>query len=75
MKVFKPGQLVEMDGLLAVVVGVPQDDAAPDNHVALWFGEPPCKRISEGGAGGQHAEVWMVPAEYISCAASPAIRH
>jgi hypothetical protein len=75
MSIFKRGQLVETDGLLAVVVGTPQDGGAPDDHLALWFGEPRCKRISEGGAGGKQAEIWTVPAEYCTLAASPVLRH
>ena len=75
MITFKRGQFVETDGLLAVVVGTPQDGGAPDDHLTLWFGEPRCKRTSEGGAGGQHPEVWTVPAEYCTVAASPVARH
>ena len=75
MNTFERGQFVEKDGLLAVVVGTPQDGGAPEDHIALWFGEPRCKRISEGGVGGKQAEVWTVPAEYCTLAASPVLRH
>ena len=48
MNIFTRGQFVESDGLLAVVVGTPEDGGAPDNHLTLWYGEPECKRISHG---------------------------
>lgn len=69
------GQFVEHDGLLAVVVGTPQDGGAPENHVALWYGEPECTRISAGGTGGRRPEVWTVPEEYCAAAALPIVRH
>ena len=75
MSIFKRGQFVEHDGLLAVVVGTPEDGSAPEGHVALWFGEPRGKRISEGGVGGQAPEVWTVPAEYCTLAVTPDVRH
>jgi hypothetical protein len=55
------GAFVELDGLLAVVVGLPGDDNVPDEHAALWFGDPPTTRRSEGGSGGARPEVWTVP--------------
>lgn len=72
---FRRGDLIEHDGLLAVVVGTPEDGGAPDEHLALWYGDPRCVRRSQGGAGGQQAEVWTVPAEYCSAAATPLVRH
>jgi hypothetical protein len=74
MSTFKRGDFIEHDGLLAVVVGTGEDGGAPESHVALWFGEPRCTRISMGGVGGLHPEVWTVPAEYCA-AASPYVRH
>lgn len=72
---FERGQFVELDGLLAVVVGTSGDQNVPDEHLALWFGDPPCTRISEGGSGGQRPDVRTVPAEYCTPAAAPVIRH
>ena len=69
------GDLVEIDGLLAVVVGVQGDADVPDEHVAVWFGEPKCTRVSEGGPGAAPPEVWTVPAEYLTRAKSPIVKH
>jgi hypothetical protein len=69
------GQFVEMDGLLAVVVGTDRDPEVPEEHVALWFGEPQGKRKSRGGPGGLQPEVWTVPEQYCSPAADPIMRH
>jgi len=75
MSLWERGQLVELDGLLAVVVGVSGDPGVPEDHVALWFGDPKTKRKSQGGKGGFRPEVWTVPEEYCSRAAEPIIRH
>jgi hypothetical protein len=75
MNTFERGQFVEKDGLLAVVVGISGDKDVPDEHLALWFGDPFSKRISEGGSGGRSPEVWTVPAEYCTAASAPVIRH
>jgi hypothetical protein len=37
---FQIGSFVEFDGLLAVVVGVAGHNDVPEEHLALWFGEP-----------------------------------
>ena len=46
MHKWKRGDLVELDGLLAVVVGVEGDPDIPEDHVAVWFGDPRCERKS-----------------------------
>jgi hypothetical protein len=69
------GQIVELDGLLAAVVGTGDDSWVPEDHVALWFGDPDCVRKSKGGTGGLHPEVWFVPAEYCTPAAEMDLRH
>ena len=69
------GDFVKFDGLLAVVVGLLGDPNVPEGHIALWFGTPQCKRLSEGGRSGAHPEVWTVPADYCDPAADPVIRH
>ena len=69
------GELVEIDGLLAVVVGIDTDLDVPDDHVLIWFGDPKTKRISEGGTGGAKPELWIVPTDYCSAATKPVIKH
>jgi hypothetical protein len=72
---WKRGDLVELDGLLAVVVGLEGDLNVPEDHVAVWFGDPRCKRKSEGGTGGKQPEIWVVPAEYLVAAVPPLLKH
>jgi hypothetical protein len=65
------GDLIEFDGLLAAVLAVAgdpfplsmADDFVPDDHLAVWFGDPSARRISEGGPGGHVAVIHIVPAE------------
>ena len=75
MPLWERGQLVELDGLLAVVVGVNGDPNVPEDHVALWFGDPKTIRKSKGGRGGLRPEIWSVPEEYCIKAAEPVIKH
>lgn len=75
MNTYQRGDFIEHDGLLAVVVGTDKDGGAPAGHLALWYGDPRCTRVSSGGVGGKHPEVWMVPTEYCAPAATPAFRH
>lgn len=72
---WKRGDLVELDGLLAVVVAVEGDPHVGEDHIAVWFGDPRCLRKSKGGTGGQQPEIWTVPAEYFEEAASPVWKH
>ena len=72
---FKRGDLVEYDGLLAAVVGTPEDGSAPEEHLALWFGMPQGTRLSQGGPGKLQPEVWTVPAEYCRLAREARISH
>jgi len=75
MSEWRRGDLVERDGLLAVVAGVAGDPGVPEDHVAVWFGEPRCIRKSEGGKGGRQPEVWTVPAENLAATAEPFWQH
>ena len=75
MALWRHGQLVEMDGMLAVVVGIDGDPGVPEEHVILWFGKPHTVRTSQGGTGGVRPEVWTVPEEYCVPAAVPDVRH
>lgn len=63
---WRRGDLVELDGLLAVVVGTEGEPDVPEGHVALWFGEPRCVRESEGGKGGERPEIWAIPEDMLA---------
>jgi hypothetical protein len=69
------GDFVEVDGLLAVVVGAAGDENVPDEHLALWFGDPQGKRLSQGGAGNLIPEVWTVPIDVCRVAQPPSFLH
>ena len=69
---FKRGDIVEIEGQLAVVVGTFEDGSAPEDHVAVWFGDPKTVR---GGRGGQKPEVWTIPADLFRNAADPEVLH
>jgi hypothetical protein len=73
--IWRHGDLVEFDGILAAVVGVAGDPGVPEEHVALWFGEPRGERRSRGGAGGLRPVVLTVPDEYCQPALEPNVRH
>ncbi len=75
MPAWKRGDFVELNGLLAVVVGIEGDPGLPEDHSAVWFGDPKCLRTSEGGTGGARSEVWTVPTEYLTSAALPTWKH
>jgi hypothetical protein len=70
------GDFVELDGLLDVVVasaGEPDGagDLVPEDHVALWFGAPPTKRVSEGGEGGGRTRSLDGPSRALPDGAEP----
>jgi hypothetical protein len=83
MNTWKRGDVIELDGLLGVVVGVEGDPmigvtgghTVPDDHIAVWFGDPRCVRKSQGGPGAQRPEVWTVPGEYFTPAEPPVWKH
>lgn len=75
MSEWRRGDLVELDGLIAVVVGIAGDPEVPEDHVAIWSGEPRCVRKSSGGPGGRRPEVFTVPAGILIAAAEPIWRH
>jgi len=74
---FSLGQFVVLDGLPAVVVGLPGGHGVPtpEDHLALWFGDPQVERASQGGPGDPVPEVWTVPAKYCRPCRPPDIRH
>ena len=71
----KKGDFVEFDGLPAVVVGVEGDPNVPEDHVALWFGEPQVERKSSGGTGGHLPLVYTVPLDLCEPSQEPQIIH
>ena len=38
MRTWQKGDFVEVDGLIAIVVGVPGESEVPEEQLALWFG-------------------------------------
>jgi hypothetical protein len=75
MSAWRRGDLVELDGLLAVIVGLQDEPGVPEDHVALWLGEPQGERLSRGGSGGLRPVVYTVPTDYICPALKPDMRH
>ncbi len=75
MATWNCGQMVEFDGLLAVIVGTDEESWVPEDHVAVWFGDPKCIRLSEGGPGGIRPELWLIPAENCKPAVEPTVLH
>lgn len=69
------GQLIEFDGIPAVIVGLSSDIGVPEDHVALWFGNSNATRKSQGGNGGIVPEVWTVPASLCEPGTAPTFRH
>ena len=75
MATWRRGDLIEFDGLLAVVVGAAGEPGVPEDHIKLWFGEPQSDRISQGGSGGHVPIVWTVPEKYCHPTPPPDVRH
>jgi hypothetical protein len=69
---FKRGDIVEISGQLAAVVGTFEDGSAPEDHLAVWFGNP---RTERGGTGGQKPEVWTIPEDLFKKAIDPEVLH
>ena len=71
------GDFVVVDGLPAVIVGLPdgQGVETPEDHLALWFGTPPVERTSKGGGVHPQPKVWTVPAEYCEACDDPKVMH
>jgi hypothetical protein len=69
---WKRGDLVELNGELAVVVGVDGESGVPEDHVGLWYGES--KSISQSG-GRKVPVIWTVPKEYCQPALPAEVRH
>ena len=69
---FKRGDIVEIEGQLAVVVGTVGDGSAPEDHISVWFGDP---KTARGGRGGRRPEVWTIPEELFKKAIDPEVLH
>ena len=69
---FKRGDIVEIEGQLAVVVGTFGDGSAPEDHIAVWFGDP---KTARGERGGRRPEVWTIPEELFKKAEAPQVLH
>jgi hypothetical protein len=72
---FHIGEFIEFDGLLGIVVGLSGESGVPDDHLAIWFGEPQGRRKSAGGEGNLVPIVWTVPTEYCLPAKAPILQH
>ena len=69
------GDLVVLNGLLAVVVGIPGDPNVPEDHIAIWYGEPQDQRLSKESPGQEKPKVYTVPAEYCYPGPEPLYLH
>ena len=64
---FKLGDILLMDGLPCVVVGLSGQSLndyeipVPEDHIAVWFGDSKAKRKSEGGLACLSTDVWTIP--------------
>lgn len=75
MDILKKGDFVEMDGLIAVIVGTADDKDVPEDHVALWFGMPGTIRLTNADHTQTPPEVWTVPISVCSMALPAIFRH
>jgi hypothetical protein len=57
------GDLVTLNGRLAAVVGVEGDPGIPEDHVGLWYGDPPTQRQDDDKPVAVAPIVYTVPAE------------
>ena len=69
---FKPGDIVEISGQLAVVVSLSAAGTVPEGHIAVWFGDP---RTHRGDPEGQIPEVWTIPEHLFQKAKDPQVSH
>jgi hypothetical protein len=76
--VLSRGDLVEVDGTPCVVVALAGEpvgpEHVPEDHVALWFGNPVVQLREEATTQGK-PEVWTVPLEYVQQGQVPVVRH
>lgn len=75
MKNWQRGDFVELNGRVAVVVGVEGEPDIPEGHVALWYGEAQGQDATAGDTGAGPVQVWTVPAEYCGLGPEPIYRH
>ena len=75
MKNWQKGDFVIQNGLLAVVVGIPGDPNVPEEHLALWYGEPQDQGALKDETGQERLKVYTVPAEYCHLGPEPVYLH
>jgi hypothetical protein len=75
----KRGDLVELNGLPCVIVGLAGEylgeALVPEDHVALWYGAAEVTPTAKGEPGRVPTEVWTVPLEYVELGQVPTVRH
>ena len=75
----KKGDLVELNGLPCVIVGMAGecfgDEEVPEEHVALWYGDTEPKPTWEGGTGKVKTVVFTVPIDCLEPGQVPRVRH
>lgn len=75
MKKFNKGDFVELDGLTAVIIATCCDADIPEEHVAIWFGDPSASRKSEKNYSRISPEVWIVPIDVCLAGLRPIFKH
>lgn len=75
----KRGDLVELNGLPCVIVGLAGEcvgeTLVPEEHVAVWYGAADATPTAEAATGRAPTEVWTVPLEYVEPGHVPTVRH
>jgi hypothetical protein len=75
----KRGDLVELNGLPCVIVGLAGEyfgeEEVPEEHVAVWYGDIKPKPTWEGGLGNVQTEVYTVPIDCLEPGQVPTVRH
>lgn len=65
---FKRGDFIQLNNQLGVVVGTDSDGVAPEDHVAVWFG-------NSNDSEDRQPEVWTIPTQYCIPATAPIFKH
>ena len=72
---WKKGDIVVLNGLLAVVVGIAGDSNVPEDYIAIWYGELHGQIVFEGDSSEGKPKVYTVPAEYCRPGPEPIYLH
>jgi hypothetical protein len=75
VQVWKRGDIVALNGELAVVVGIEGDPDVPEDHIAVWFGGTRVEPNRVQDTGRKSPEIWAVPAEYFVNALPAVLKH